>query len=387
MRRSTSCTSALAGGGGGRARAGGGRHRGHGRRRGVATGVGGDRRRRRASAAGVVGRAPSSARCRSAAASRRLPARAPTAGHHAVVGHDRDRALARRLHPPRRAARVGRRVRGQVARLARRRVDQRAASAAAVAQRARRRSASAIEPAASRSGARACSASAPRARCRRSAAAARPAWPRSRRAGSRSARCTAAAAQEPVDDAVVRDPAEALERAGAAARDRRGRRAAAGATGPEIRRGWTGAVRGRVTVACSGMSALLPELAGGPEASRLRSGVGRDLARRGHDRAAVHELRLRRVAADADGQVGRADAAAGLLGEEALDAPVLERVEGQRGERGRRPSATSHASGSASSSCCELAVDGDPDRLERALGRVAAGEARGRGDRRRRSRR
>ena len=39
------------------------------------------------------------------------------------------------------------------------------------------------------------------------------------------------------------------------------------------------------------------------------------------------------------------------------------------------------SSGSASSSWVQLAVDRDPDRLERALGRVAAGEAGGRGDR------
>ena len=142
-----------------------------------------------------------------------------------------------------------------------------------------------------------------------------------------------AAAQQPVDDPVIGDPAELLEGARAAARRAR----AAGSArreGPEIRRGPIGAVRGRgrVTVACSGMSALLPELACGPQASRLRSGVGRDLARGGHDRASVHELRLRRVAAHADRQVGRAEAAARLLGEEALDAPVLERMERERGD-------------------------------------------------------
>ena len=98
--------------------------------------------------------------------------------------------------------------------------------------------------------------------------------------------------------------AGAAARGGAPARQRPAR------TGRRPGAGASGAVRGRVAVACSGMSALLPELACGPEASRLRTGVGRDLARRGDDRAAVDELRLRRVAADADGQVGRADAAA-----------------------------------------------------------------------------
>ena len=50
------------------------------------------------------------------------------------------------------------------------------------------------------------------------------------------------------------------------------------------------------------------------------------------------------------GQVGRADAAAGLLGEEALDAAVLERVEGERGDAAADLRGRSHASGSASSS-------------------------------------
>src|SRR3954447_23177943 len=102
-------------------------------------------------------------------------------------------------------------------------------------------------------------------------------------------------------------------------------------TGPETRRGWTGAVRGRVAVACLAMTHL-GELPCGPQASRLRTGIGRDLARRGDDRTAVDELGLRRVAAHADGELGRADAAAGAVGEEALDAAVLERVEGERGE-------------------------------------------------------
>ncbi len=67
----------------------------------------------------------------------------------------------------------------------------------------------------------------------------------------------------------------------------------------------------------------------------------------------------------------------GALGEELLDRPILERVEGDRAEAtaerkhvpGRRQRVLERV---------ELAVDGDPDRLEGALGRVAAAEA-GRG--------
>src|SRR4029079_17120469 len=105
-------------------------------------------------------------------------------------------------------------------------------------------------------------------------------------------------------------------------------------TGPEMRRAWRGAgrVRTRAWAAISGSFrkgplVLLPERAGGPQAGRLRARVVRDLARRRRDRAAEDRLGLRGAAARAHGQVGRADAAARLIGEEALHAPVLERVE------------------------------------------------------------
>src|SRR5205823_6088046 len=125
---------------------------------------------------------------------------------------------------------------------------------------------------------------------------------------------------------------------------------------------------------------LLPELAGGPQPGRLRAGVRRDLIRGRHDRAPVDELGLRRPAAAAHWEVGRADAASGPVREEALDAPVLERLEADRrqaalgredlpGERERLVELR------------ELAVDGDPDGLERPLGWVAVGEAGGRRDR------
>ncbi len=81
------------------------------------------------------------------------------------------------------------------------------------------------------------------------------------------------------------------------------------------------------------------------------------------------------------GQLGRADAAAREIGEEALDAAVLVRVEADRGEP-----AAGHEQlpglGQRRVERVELAVDGDPQGLEGALGRVAAAEALGRGQRR-----
>src|SRR4029079_1660914 len=89
---------------------------------------------------------------------------------------------------------------------------------------------------------------------------------------------------------------------------------------------------------------------------------------------------LGRISADAHGQVGRADAATGPLGEEALDATVLERVEGERAD-----AATDLRDAPAERErlveLLQLAVDRDADCLEGALGRVAAGKAGGRGDR------
>src|SRR5215208_2711726 len=123
----------------------------------------------------------------------------------------------------------------------------------------------------------------------------------------------------------------------------------------------------------SGHLLLLLELAGGTQPRRLRTGVGGDLAGRGHDGAPEDRLRLGRAAAAADRQVGRADAALGPVGQEALDAPVLERVEGDGGEAaagsedlpGQRERGVELG---------ELVVDDDADGLERALGGMAAAE-------------
>ena len=187
--------------------------------------------------------------------------------------------------------------------------------------------------------------------------------------------------------AVVGQPAQALEDAGAAGAAparrvrlwRPGRRyAAAGA-------------RARAGCGCERRGALerwrrpsdgTPggELAGGAQACGLRARVLGDLAGRGRDGAAEDGLGLGRAPAAADGQVGRADAAARAVGEEALDAAVLERVEGDR----RQPALGTQElprQRQRGVELLELAVDRDPDRLEGALGRVAAAEARGRGDR------
>ena len=88
----------------------------------------------------------------------------------------------------------------------------------------------------------------------------------------------------------------------------------------------------------------------------------------------VEQLRLGLVAAQADRELGRADATAREVGEEALHPAVLERVEGDR----RQPAALDEqpqAAGERAVERVELAVDGDPDRLEGALRGMAAAEA------------
>ena len=110
-------------------------------------------------------------------------------------------------------------------------------------------------------------------------------------------------------------------------------------------------------------------------AARSRADGARGLAATspgaGDDAAAVSSSASRLAAADADRQVGRADARRARVGQEALHAPVFQRVEGNpckspvdaRGRPGEGQRAVELA---------ELVVDGDADRLERALGRMAA---------------
>src|SRR6188472_4768359 len=105
--------------------------------------------------------------------------------------------------------------------------------------------------------------------------------------------------------------------------------------------------------------------------SGARARVGRDLLGAGSNGAAGQQLGFRLAAADTDRQLRRANATASALGEEALGAAVLERVESDRGEaaaeRQHRPGARQRVVERV-----ELTVDGDPDSLEAALGRVAA---------------
>src|SRR4029079_18458529 len=77
---------------------------------------------------------------------------------------------------------------------------------------------------------------------------------------------------------------------------------------------------------------LPPDLATDPEVGRRGARVVGDLAGAGSDAAAGDELGLRLHPALTDRDLRRADAAAGAVGEEALDPAVLERVEGDRGE-------------------------------------------------------
>ena len=87
------------------------------------------------------------------------------------------------------------------------------------------------------------------------------------------------------------------------------------------------------------------------------------------------QLGLGLVAADADRQLRRADAAAGALGEEPLQRPVLERVEADRRQPPPGPQQLPGL-GQPPLERVELPVDRDPDRLEGALRRVAGAEPR-----------
>ena len=165
--------------------------------------------------------------------------------------------------------------------------------------------------------------------------------------------------------------------AGAVAAAARG----AGPTGVAARTGAERARRGAAAACAAGAAAAAPRhqraprVLGSLRATRRRPDRERGLAATspgvGADRAARDQLGLGLAAADADREVRRADAPARALGEEALHAPVLERVEGDRGEPaagaqqipGRRQRALERA---------ELVVHGDPDRLEHALGGMPA---------------
>src|SRR6478672_5127725 len=107
-----------------------------------------------------------------------------------------------------------------------------------------------------------------------------------------------------------------------------------------------------------------------PEARRRGARVCRDLRLAGTDRPPLQRAQLGLVAADADGEVGRARAAAFPLAHEALHYPVFERVERDDGEAAPRPEHLERGRERALERV-ELAVDGDAGRRgNRALDRV-----------------
>src|SRR6476646_69068 len=109
---------------------------------------------------------------------------------------------------------------------------------------------------------------------------------------------------------------------------------------------------------CSGGQAL-----GGPQAGAPGARVGGELGWRRGQRRAGHEPETGIPAADADRQLGRADAAPPLGGDEALDDPVLERVVAEDDEPAARPQEGARG-GERVLECLELLGDRDPERLE-----------------------
>src|SRR6266496_513547 len=112
---------------------------------------------------------------------------------------------------------------------------------------------------------------------------------------------------------------------------------------------------------------------------RRRTRIRRGLPSTRTDRLARKRAQLGLLPADADREVGRAIAPALEVAHESLDEPVFERMEADDGE----PSARSqHREGGRQCSLerPELVVDGDAQRLEDALRRMAVAEAGRRGD-------
>ena len=300
-------------------------------------------------------------------------AAASASRHDAAVGHQLRRAVARRRHPlcSASAASVPGRARAG-SRRRRRRGSTMPSGRRRGADRARRVDSAAIARLevgvlALERRAR----SRPRARCPRSAAAARPASRRSRRAARRSPRSTRgrAAGGRRRGGRAARGCAR-TRRCAAAARRRGTARGPGDGSGDAARACEAAAVRAAcVGVRCGGHQRSSLSL----RAARRRADFERGLAATSPGVGTIE----RRNTSSASGvrpqtQTGRSGGQmqpARAVGEEALDAPVLERVEARSRRGGRRSRSSSQASGSASSSWCELVVDGDPDRLERALGR------------------
>src|SRR5437763_552774 len=79
------------------------------------------------------------------------------------------------------------------------------------------------------------------------------------------------------------------------------------------------------------------EALGGPQAGAPGTGIGGGLGGARRQRWAGHEAKSRVPAADADGHLGRADAAAALRREAPFDDSILERVVAQDNEASARP--------------------------------------------------
>ena len=112
----------------------------------------------------------------------------------------------------------------------------------------------------------------------------------------------------------------------------------------------------------------------------MRTRVARDLARRGHDRAAAEQRTLGFAPACTHRQVGRADAPLRALGQEPLHPAILQRLEAdprQHAAVAQQPPGQRQRP----VELIELFVDGDPQRLERTLGRMATREPGRRGNR------
>ena len=151
---------------------------------------------------------------------------------------------------------------------------------------------------------------------------------------------------------------------------RRRRPAPAAATGPETaaRRPWTRSACGRLRLVAlhfrvrrrgdrGRCHVVVPSsLRAARRCADFDRGLAATSPGRRRDRATGQQLGLGLAAADADRKLGRADAAARAVGEEPLDAPVLERVERDRGEAARRGAAAPTRSGSAASSCASSSL-------------------------------
>src|SRR5579884_2089331 len=120
---------------------------------------------------------------------------------------------------------------------------------------------------------------------------------------------------------------------------------------------------------------LTLEALGGAELGAARARVGGELRRARDGGVAGEDAQPRPAPADAGGQLWRADAAALLGLEEALDDAILQGVEADDDEAPAGPEQL-HRRGERHLEAAELVVDGDAQRLEGARGGVdAAGPA------------